>query len=155
MSWKPTCRLLCAVLLALLAAVLGTPAAAVAQPLSAVPLNQRPLEWLLEARDTLGLTAEQVARLEQVKTRLDARNGPLIEQLLTLRAAWQQERLALRRARATEDSELLVQLRNRSQQLLMEIQLGNRRAMTMVQGLLTPDQRRLLREMVRERRAAT
>jgi hypothetical protein len=154
MNREPTRLPLRALLLALCVAACAMPAAAGAQPLPGDPLRQRPLELLLEARETLGLTAAQVARLEEVKVRLDARNEPLVERLLVLRAAWQQERMALRLAGAAGESERLAELRQRSQQLLHEIEFGHRAAMMRVSRLLTPEQRLLLREMVRERRIA-
>jgi hypothetical protein len=138
--------------LVLAAALLAVPAAARAQGGGPEQFRLGPLEWLLEGREALGLTPAQIARLEEVKRRHEARNAPLVDRLMTLRAAWQQERLAMRRAGAREESQRLQQLRARSEPLFHQIQRNNQTAMTAVNQLLTGQQRRLLRELVQERR---
>lgn len=44
-------------------------------------MQHRPLERLMAQRERLGLSAEQVTRLEAVQERLRSRNAPLLEQV--------------------------------------------------------------------------
>jgi hypothetical protein len=136
----------------LLALLLAAPAMAAGQGVVPGPVGQSPLEWLLDEREALALTPAQVARLEEIRQRLAARNDPLAERLLVMRTAWQRERMALRRAGAAQESQRLQQLRARSEPILHRIQDNNRTAMTAVHELLTRQQRLVLRELVQARR---
>lgn len=139
------------------------PAAAVAQqgparapaPEQPMPgeaeLRVTPLERLLEDRDALGLTAAQVARIEAIRTRVEARNAPLVHRLVVLRTAWHNERAALREA-GRQHSPRLQQLRQRSEPVLRQIQDNNRLAMGAASQVLTTEQRQRLRDRIQARR---
>src|SRR3954447_13476594 len=78
--------------LMLLAAVPAAAQAGGGQPFAGEVLEereQRPFDLLLQARQELGLTADQVTRLQAIAARLDETNRPLREELVR---RWQAER---------------------------------------------------------------
>ncbi len=90
---------------------------------------------LLRHRSELGLTAEQVSRLEAIQQRLQQQNAPLIEQL---RAAgvWQ-ERRAPGEARSGEPGRMTPEQREQMRQRMQS---------------MTPEQREAMRRQMQERR---
>ncbi|MBW3553703.1 MAG: Spy/CpxP family protein refolding chaperone [Gemmatimonadetes bacterium] len=116
-----------------------------ATPAGAGVMDRNPVAVLLERRDELELTADQVARLEAVQARVERENAPRIERL---RAA-----LGDRPARDLTDEER-VQLRERMRELQpvrTEIRETNRAAMEEVRGILTAEQRTKIRSASRGR----
>jgi hypothetical protein len=119
------------------------------------PVSPTPLAVLLESREALGLTADQVERLQVLRDSLAGRNEPLVTRMLELRTRWQRERRGTGRAGAVlrlEQNAALLGIREAAQPLNQQIQANNRAAMQEVNRLLTPEQRRRLRELVQERR---
>lgn len=114
-------------------------------------MRATPLERLLEDREVLGLTPAQVERIEEIQSRVAARNAPLVQRLVVLRTAWHSERAALRQA-GRQHSPRLQQLRMRSEPVLRQIQANNRMAMGAANQVLTMEQRQLLRERIQARR---
>ena len=137
--------------LALLAGVLS-PAAAHAQEATSTeePLT-RPLEVLLQQRDTLGLTSDQLGELGRIQDRLATTNEPLVNQMMELRTQWQQQRRAARNGRPPNVARI-EEIRSAAERLQQQIQANNRAAMKNVNGLLTPPQRKQLRGIVEKRR---
>ncbi len=111
----------------------------------------RPLDLLLQQRSTLALTADQVARLESIRDRLAAANGPLVERMIALRAQWRQARRAEQAGHAGADARVR-RIRRAADQVGLRIRRNNRLAMGEVNRLLSPAQRAQLREIIEERR---
>lgn len=115
-------------------------------------MQRVPLERLVAQRERLGLTAEQVNRLQAVQERLRSRNAPLLEQVRMARRQavprqpgrraplTEQERAALRRVR-----EALRPVRE-------QLRENRRGAVEEVRAILTDEQRTRLRELRREHR---
>jgi chromosome segregation ATPase len=127
-----------------------------------------PLDIVLENRQTLLLTARQIARLDSLRTDLKARNEPLIADVLELRAQFQREQRAANRAAGRQQGAALrttpgqvqaqpqvarlEQIRVTTQSLVQQIQANNRAAMQQANQMLTAPQRRRLRDLVEARR---
>jgi Spy/CpxP family protein refolding chaperone len=131
------------------------PAAAVAQE-AGLPdePEARPLEVLLQQREALGLTADQLGQLDRIQGRLTADNEPLVSRMMDLRTQWQQERRAARNGRPPDVSRI-EQIRSAAQEVRGQLQANNRAAMRRVNRLLTPAQRQRLRGIVENRRQQT
>jgi Spy/CpxP family protein refolding chaperone len=115
-------------------------------------LPQSPLELLLDQREALDLTEAQRAQLDRIRGRLASRNDPLIQQMLTLREQWQQERRAGRGDGRPRVQQRLQRIRSHAEQIRERIGRNNRAAMQSVNRLLTPPQRAQLRALIQERR---
>jgi hypothetical protein len=111
-----------------------------------------PLELLIERQSALALSADQLGRLEEIKSRLAAANEPLVARIMSLRNQWQRERRAAGRAGRAVDDQRIERIRTTAARVRTRIQNNNRTAMRSVNQLLTPEQRQRLREFVQERR---
>lgn len=155
----------------LLLALAAAPAAAAAQDAAAPPAWSRadergeaaPFAALLRHREELRLSREQVARLEAVGRALEERNRPLRRQLRRQREAFvEQRRAQVRRLSPEQRRDTLRRLREerargeglpREMKPVVERMRANtRRAMVEAQRVLTPEQKRRARALVRERR---
>jgi hypothetical protein len=121
-------------------------------PLGDDSLPRSPLEVLLEQRAALNLSSDQLARLDEIRGRLAADNGPLVNQMMTLRTEWQQVRRAARKGRGPDTAERVARIRADAEELRGRIQQNNRTAMQAVNQLLRPAQRKQLRGIIQERR---
>jgi Spy/CpxP family protein refolding chaperone len=108
----------------------------------------RPFEVLLEHQETLGLTEDQLQRLDRIRAWLVRANEPLVRRMLALRRQWQRDG-ALEDGRA--DAERRERIRAAAEALRARIARNNRAAMRSVNGVLTPEQRAELRAIVQER----
>jgi Spy/CpxP family protein refolding chaperone len=117
---------------AMAAAFLAVPADAHAQE-ETVRRGHAPVAGLLQHRAEIGLTAEQVQRLEAIGQDLRARNAPLLEQLRASGALQRGERGA-RGARGAMTPGQRAEMRQRME-------------------AMTPEQRAEMREKMRQRRA--
>ena len=163
--WKP-----CLALLAILAAVpAGVPAPVHAQDGAPSPWDAAeeregamPFAALLRHREELRLSRAQVARLEAVGRVLEERNGPLRQQLrrqreefVKLRRAQvgrlspEQRRDTLRRLR--EERARGEGLPPQMRPVVERMRANTRRAMVEAQRVLTTEQKRRARALVRER----
>jgi periplasmic protein CpxP/Spy len=111
-----------------------------------------PFARLLEQRQQLGLSSQQVAQIEAIRSRLQAQNRPLVEQLQAARRqAGLPERGEARggeRPRLTEEQrQAMRQLRERTQPVAEQLRANNRTAMREVHGILTEQQRTQLRQL--------
>ena len=129
--------------MALLAALAAAPVTLEAQN-PRVPRTQEQAERrhdgaspqkLLQLRNELGLTAEQVSRLEGIRQRLQQQNAPLIEQLRAS-GAWR-ERRAQGEARTGEQGRIAPEQREQARQRMEN---------------MTPEQREAMRRQMQERR---
>lgn len=101
-----------------------------------------PAERVLQHREALGLTAEQVRQLEQIQARFTAQNEPLIEQIRAVRPEFGQ--MAGREGRLMREG-----MRQRAERMTPEQreQLRQRREQ-MAQA--SPEERQAMREEMRE-----
>jgi hypothetical protein len=111
---------------------------------------------LLDRREQMGLTAEQVARLEAIQARVEERNRTPVQRFLEIRRRWQEERPAnwrsLPPARRREIQERFQgAIREESRGLGEQVQRNNREAMLEVRAVLTEAQRERLRRLLNNR----
>lgn len=111
--------------------------------------HQRPVQMLLQHRERLQLTREQVATLQEIDRQSVERNRPYVQRVVekhrevkaTLRAQpglTREERHAIVRRSMEEIQPFAEKLRE-----------NDRLTMTEVRTVLTPEQRSLLREVIR------
>jgi Spy/CpxP family protein refolding chaperone len=106
-------------------------------------LRQNPVQRVLDARADLGLTDAQVARLEPIRARLEARNRSYLARLDSLRQTMPDPNIANRDAVQAS----MEQIRP----IRQEIQENNRRALDEIRPHLTPSQREKVDDLVRPR----
>ena len=121
-----------------------------------------PLQVLIESREQLALTPEQIERIRTIRLALVERNEPLVGRMLELRATWQRERRVLQLQRPPGragraqlqrlESAALQRIRRTAGPLDQQIQANNKAAMQEVNALLTREQRQRLRALVEARR---
>lgn len=116
-----------------------------------------PIAVLLEQRDALALTAEQVTELDAIRQRMEEQNHPLVEQLVQIRERWQRERPADWRELTPEERRAARDrfqrgVRAETRPLMARIRENNRAAMSAVRAVLTEEQQQSVRELVRARR---
>lgn len=116
------------------------------------------LAAMLRSHAELGLTAEQVARLEAIEAELRARNAPMREQLQALRPEGMRERHRERhergaRPQVTEEQRREMRARMEQARPLMEQMRANMQAaMERARAVLTEEQRARLETRMREHR---
>ena len=153
----------------LLALLLAATAAAGAQDGAAGPAWSRdeetqavPFAALLRHREELRLSRRQVERLQAVGRELEERNRPLRQQLRRQREAYvAQRRAQVRRLSAEQRRDTLRRLREERARgelppemrpVVERMRSNTRRAMAEAQSVLTHEQKRRARALVRERR---
>jgi hypothetical protein len=105
-------------------------------------------ERVLQHRDALGLTAEQVSRLQQVQAQFAAQNQPLIERVRAARPAGaQRERRQLTDGQRAETRQ---RMERRMEQLTPEQREAMRQRREQLRNA-TPEQRQQMREEMRQR----
>jgi hypothetical protein len=102
-----------------------------------------PLARVLERRSELGLTAEQVGRLETISARLQQQNEPLMAQMRAHR-----ETLRGQRAQARGQRQMPEQLRP----VMQQMRENNQAAMQEVRSVLSDEQQTKLRDGMRGQR---
>ena len=115
-----------------------------------------PIQLLLEHREEMALTADQVARLQEIQARVEERNRPLVQRFLEIRRRWERERPAnwatLPPARRRQLQERFQSgIRAESRDLGARVQANHRAAMLRVRGLLSSAQRVRLRSLLDDR----
>lgn len=157
--------------LVLALALLAAPCAAPAQPPGPPPRGAmhgaddgiRPFAMLLRHRERLGLSDEQVARLETIRRGLEERNAPLRARLRREHARFAAERREqLSRLTPAQRRDTLRALRERRRRggpplpeamrpLVEEMRANIRTAGADAQGVLTDEQKRVARQLLHER----
>lgn len=115
-----------------------------------------PIAILLEQREALALTAEQVTELDAIRQRMEEQNRPVVEQLVQIREKWRRERPANWRELTPKEREAARkrfqgEARAEARPLMATIRGNNREAMRAVRAVLTEEQQRKVRELVRAR----
>jgi Spy/CpxP family protein refolding chaperone len=158
----------------LLLSLLGAPAALAAQEPGARPPRgehrggrgeRAPFALLLRHRAELGLTGEQVARLEQIGRDVETRNAPLRARLREAHGRYvaerreqirrltpEQRRDTLRRLRA-ERKEKGRRIPEEMRPLVSELRENTRQAMEEAKAVLTPEQKERARALMAAERA--
>ena len=108
-----------------------------------------PIELLLAQRDSLGLSAGQVAQLQHLDAELQERNAPLVRTLLELRREVQPLVGLHPRDMTPAQRQQFASRAARARPVMQQVQDNNRRAMEQVSELLTPEQKRRVRERLR------
>jgi len=111
-----------------------------------------PIELLLARRDSLDLSAAQVTRLQQLDAALQEQNGPLVRSMLELRREVQSLVGLHPRDMSPAQRALFAKQAQRARPIMQQVQENNRRAMERVSELLTPDQKRQVREWLQNSR---
>lgn len=106
-----------------------------------------PGAMILEYRAELGLTAEQVSRIEAIQERVKAANAPRIEQL---RAQFGERRPVRDRTRRDMMAVERQELRDQMRSVMQEVRETNRAAGDQIHALLTTEQKAALLDLRRE-----
>lgn len=104
-----------------------------------------PIDVLLELREPLRLSAEQVQQLQNVDTTLTRQNGALLTELVEIRRQVQQLGARHPRELTPAQRQILHQQTQRAAPLMLRIQANNCTAMERVGQLLTAEQRGWMR----------
>jgi hypothetical protein len=99
--------------------------------------GQMPLARMMERQAELGLTAEQVARLESIQSRLQQQNAPLVAQVREARMGAERGERGAR------------QVPEEIRPAMQQLRQNNRAAMEEVRAVLSDEQRAKLRETMR------
>ena len=111
-----------------------------------------PIGLLLTRRDSLRLTAPQVKQLQQLDSVLQQQNSALVRDMLELRREVQPLVGLHPRDMTPAQREQFAQQAARARPIMQRVQENNRRAMERVSELLTPEQKRRLREWLQSGR---
>jgi DNA repair exonuclease SbcCD ATPase subunit len=119
-----------------------------------------PIGRLLAHREELGLTADQVKRLEEIQADLRERNRPLLERVEAARAEWAERRQELR-AESREEfraqrRQRVEEARKRMEELrptLEQLRENQREALEEAEEVLTDEQKARLKELREQWRA--
>jgi Spy/CpxP family protein refolding chaperone len=152
--------------LTLLAMLAAAPAPVVAQgqtpppqretgPRMGGPQEGRPFGLLMENREQLGLTNQQIARLEQIAQRLEQQNGPLLQQLRDAGIPVRPERRDGVRDMTPEQRRALRDRLEAHRPTLMQMRQNTHTAMEEARGVLTPEQQERMRDLMRKRAEQT
>lgn len=120
----------------MMALVLAAPMIGSAQ---APALAQGPAERLLAHRSELGLTAEQVQKLEAIDKKYDAQNQDLVARLETARGKAVGQPLRMRDL-PVEERDKLVAKRQEIQPLMQQLRASHQAAIGELRGVLTAEQ---------------
>jgi DNA-binding MarR family transcriptional regulator len=114
------------------------------------PFGGAPVERIIQQREQLGLTDQQVTELRRIQTELQEKNRPLIAQIQAARPAVtpeQREQMRQRRQQPGARAALPDSMRQRMQQMTPEQRAQMRERMQQ----MTPEQREQMREGMRQR----
>ncbi|WP_420129281.1 hypothetical protein [Longimicrobium sp.] len=137
--------------------------------------GRSPVQRLLRQREQLGLTAQQVSRLEAIDRDLQARNAPLVQQLTALRpdrgqgadgarargerrarpdsAARAERRQRGERPQLTaEQRQQMEQRRAQAQPIMQQLRANGEQALTQARAVLTAEQQQKIQQRMDERR---
>jgi hypothetical protein len=108
-----------------------------------------PVELLLQNQADLALTRDQVVRLEAIQRRMDQRNRPLVERMMTIRREIRQYTAAAPQGTDPQASPETQQRVEEARALMRQIRENNRAAMKEVGGVLTEEQKVRVRTLIR------
>ena len=110
------------------------------------------VEKLFEHRDELGISSDQIAKVEEIKAAADTLKRPLWQQIMTVRREVKERRRAQPDMPEAEKSALLRQSGERIERLLDQIKEIDHSAMRDVGAVLSPQQKERIREMISKNR---
>jgi hypothetical protein len=151
----------CILGLTLLAMLAAAPAAVLAQQPMPLPRAETAapahgakqgaaVGFLLQHRAELGLTDQQISRLQQIAQRLEQQNQPLLQQLRDAGIPVRPERREGVRDMTPEQRQQLRQRMEAHRPTLMQMRENTRTAMEEARGVLTSEQQQRMREIARE-----
>jgi hypothetical protein len=112
-----------------------------------------PAAHVLQHREALGLTLDQVSQLQQIQAQLEEQNRPLLEQLRAAAPAVRQAAVGQMRQRMEEMTpEQREQMRARMQEQRGQVMAGQREQMRTRMEEMTPEQRQQMRARMQEQR---
>jgi hypothetical protein len=133
----------------LLALLLVVGAAASARAQAAFPaLPQDPFQVILQQRQALGLTAQQMQSIRTIRAGVNQLNEQPVARFLELRRQRQQIVQAARAAGGQPDLVRLQQILGEAQPFFRRINANVRNGMVTVGNVLRPNQRQKLRELI-------
>lgn len=106
------------------------------------------VETLFEHREQLGMSAEQLARVQEIKDTADARKQPHWQQIMTIRRELKARQKEQPDMASAERDALAKQSGERFEALLDQIRAIDHGAMREVGAVLTSQQKESIREMV-------
>jgi hypothetical protein len=108
-----------------------------------------PIQELLEIRSRIGLTADQVTRLNEIDAAMQQQNEAPVAQLVQVRRSIRA--LGRRRDFTPEQRAQYEALIDQARPLMKQIRANNHAAMRQVGEVLTQDQRSVLADILRDR----
>lgn len=111
-----------------------------------------PLEMLMEHRERLALTQEQIASLRAIEQRTAEMNQPLLQRMMQIRETALQEREKLEPPLTRDQRREMMSHMRQARPLLRQVRENSREAMREVGQVLNDAQKTALREIVAERR---
>lgn len=110
------------------------------------------VEKLLEHREQLGMTADQLTRVQEIKDTADARKQPFWRQIMTVRRELKARQKAQPEMPEAEKAAMVEQGGEQIHRLLDEIRSIDHAAMREVSRVLRPEQKEILMELVTKKR---
>lgn len=119
------------------------------------PFDMRPgpVERLLRDRAVIGLTDDQVARLQDIDRRMEQKNHPLVMQLLQIRRQLPPPKPGGPRAFTVEERQAWEAQMRVARPIFDQIQSNNMAAMHEVGDLLTDQQKARIKELITQEHA--
>jgi hypothetical protein len=133
-------------------ALLMLPASATAQH----PRSERSgglkgaIEKLYENREALGLTTDQLTRLQAIKDSSDAKNSPTVQRIMVVRRELKARRAAEPNMPEEQKSELMSQSMAEIRRLMDEIRSNEHAAIRKVGKVLTQEQWRMVVQIIEQ-----
>lgn len=112
-------------------------------------IEQGAVEKLLRHRDALGLTGEQVARLQEIDQQLETRNEPHVQRLMALRREMKAQLHVEPKLSHEQRKAVFDRWSRDAKPSLDQIHQNNRAAMHEVGAVLTPEQKARVRQIIR------
>jgi Spy/CpxP family protein refolding chaperone len=122
-----------------------------AVPRAASPAQAKPFGLMMQNREQLGLTDQQIARLEGIAQRLEQQNGPLLQRLREAGIPVRPERRDGVREMTPEQRRELRERLEAHRPTLMQMRQNTHAAMEEARVVLTPEQQERMREIMRQR----
>jgi Spy/CpxP family protein refolding chaperone len=119
-------------------------------PARAEAHERGPIQSLLQHREALRLSADQVARLAQIDAQMHERNRPLVEQMVRMRREIRGD--APTNSLTPEQRAEMRQRLEVARPLMEQIRQNNHEAMRQVGDVLNEEQKRQVRTMLESRR---
>jgi hypothetical protein len=108
------------------------------------------IEKLYENREQLGLSADQLTRLQAIKDSSDAKNGPTVQRIMAVRRELKARQAAQPDMPEEQKSELMSQSMTEIRRLMDQIRYNEHAAIRKVGKVLTEEQWRMVVQIIEQ-----